>query len=184
MIVKIIFISPLCLDYRLTFTRASYNVSIPENCVGRTYARPQERMGIQTGPEVSVRYKIVSGDKDKHFKAEAKQVRWSFLVSLHLHTTQNRLQTQPLVLLLLLLFLVIHLDKYFLTVAIFGNSNKIHTKRHLVCWKVLFKHNHLLLYTHFYRLLTTLPVHGSAISTIPIYLSLHKLIRLIFMYGL
>ena len=61
--------------YRLTFTRASYNVSIPENCVGKTYARPQERMGILTTPEVSVRYKIVSGDKDKHFKAEAKQVR-------------------------------------------------------------------------------------------------------------
>lgn len=50
-------------------------MSIPENCVGKTYARPQERMGILATPEVSVRYKIVSGDKDKHFKAEAKQVR-------------------------------------------------------------------------------------------------------------
>ncbi|XP_063239987.1 LOW QUALITY PROTEIN: fat-like cadherin-related tumor suppressor homolog [Bacillus rossius redtenbacheri] len=61
------------------FTRSSYNVSIPENSVGKTFAVPEVRMGIVTGdedddPGLEVRYKIVSGDKDKFFKAEEKRV--------------------------------------------------------------------------------------------------------------
>ncbi|KAJ8866048.1 hypothetical protein PR048_033572 [Dryococelus australis] len=58
------------------FTQAFYNVSIPENSVGKTFAVPEVRMGIVTGDhsDLEVRYKVVSGDKDRFFKAEEKRV--------------------------------------------------------------------------------------------------------------
>ncbi|XP_023289907.1 fat-like cadherin-related tumor suppressor homolog isoform X2 [Orussus abietinus] len=68
------------------FTRSVYNVSVPENSIGRTYAVPEERMGIHLGGPVrgrgrgrgpgrpEVRYRIVSGDRDKFFKAEERTV--------------------------------------------------------------------------------------------------------------
>lgn len=62
------------------FTRPFYNVSIPENSLGRTYATPlQERMGVELAtPGVErvheLRYRVLAGDKDRLFKAEEKIV--------------------------------------------------------------------------------------------------------------
>jgi protocadherin Fat 1/2/3 len=70
---------------KLSFTRPRYNATIYENNIGKSYAQPEtERMGIQL-PEVAsatdIRYRIISGDKNKLFKAEARQVGdFSFLL--------------------------------------------------------------------------------------------------------
>ncbi|XP_046748553.1 fat-like cadherin-related tumor suppressor homolog isoform X2 [Diprion similis] len=59
------------------FTQPLYNVSIPENSVGKTFVVPEEKMGIRLGAadgDVEVRYKIVGGDRDKFFKAEERIV--------------------------------------------------------------------------------------------------------------
>lgn len=56
------------------FTHPHYNVSIPENSVYK-YASPDGKMGIYiSDPALTVRFKIVSGDPEKIFKAEAKHV--------------------------------------------------------------------------------------------------------------
>jgi len=62
-------------DFR--FTRPLYNVSIPENSIGKTYVVPDERMGIRLASvdsDVDVKFRIVSGDRDKFFKAEERTV--------------------------------------------------------------------------------------------------------------
>lgn len=66
------------LDFR--FTRPVYNVTIPENSVGRACATPvagEERMGIPLPDGFfpgELHFKIISGDRDKFFKAEEKVV--------------------------------------------------------------------------------------------------------------
>ncbi|KAL3276610.1 hypothetical protein HHI36_011982, partial [Cryptolaemus montrouzieri] len=65
------------LDFE--FTKSTYNVSIPENSVAKTYAHQSpgsDRMGIFVRPSTftDIRYKIVEGDKDKFFKAEDRLV--------------------------------------------------------------------------------------------------------------
>lgn len=70
--------TPTELEFR--FTRPLYNVSIPENSVGKTYALSQlgqERIGIQTTSPAQLtdlRFKITGGDRDKFFKAEEKPI--------------------------------------------------------------------------------------------------------------
>ncbi|XP_076646631.1 FAT atypical cadherin kugelei isoform X8 [Halictus rubicundus] len=62
-------------DFR--FTEPVYNVSIPENSIGKTYVVPEERMGIRlASPDTNldVRFRIMSGDRDKYFKAEERTV--------------------------------------------------------------------------------------------------------------
>ena len=59
------------------FTRSLYNVSIPENSVGKTYVTMEDRMGIMTvdnDTDFEIRYKIIGGDRDKFFKAEERFV--------------------------------------------------------------------------------------------------------------
>lgn len=59
------------------FTRSLYNVSIPENSIGKTYVMPVERMGIRLASadsDVDVKFRIVSGDRDKFFKTEERTV--------------------------------------------------------------------------------------------------------------
>ncbi|XP_065170403.1 fat-like cadherin-related tumor suppressor homolog isoform X3 [Atheta coriaria] len=62
------------------FTSRSYNVSIPENSVAKTYATSAPghgRVGIPIAHPnglTEVRFKIVAGDKDKFFKAEDRLV--------------------------------------------------------------------------------------------------------------
>lgn len=67
--------SPLKLEFR--FTQPVYNVSIPENSIGKTYVAPEERMGIKLASadsDVDIRFRIMSGDRDKFFKAEERTV--------------------------------------------------------------------------------------------------------------
>lgn len=59
------------------FTQPLYNVSIPENSIGKTYVLPSERMGIKLASadsDVDIKFRIVSGDRDKFFKAEERTV--------------------------------------------------------------------------------------------------------------
>lgn len=65
------------------FTRGHYNVTIPENSAGKTYVTPDEKMGVfRLDEDVEVRFKIVSGDRDKFFKAEERLVGdfWFLLI--------------------------------------------------------------------------------------------------------
>ncbi|XP_076387964.1 FAT atypical cadherin kugelei isoform X3 [Megachile rotundata] len=65
------------LDHEFRFTQPLYNVSIPENSIGKTYVVPEERMGIKlASPDMDfdVRFRITSGDRDKFFKAEERTV--------------------------------------------------------------------------------------------------------------
>lgn len=69
--------APQVQEFR--FTQPLYNVSIPENSVGKTFVMPEEKMGIrlgiaEAGADVEVRFKIVGGDRDKFFKAEERLV--------------------------------------------------------------------------------------------------------------
>lgn len=69
----------LSTDVDFRFSKPSYNVSIPENSVAKTYATQApgaERMGIHVRPYTfsDIRYKIVDGDRDKFFKAEDRLV--------------------------------------------------------------------------------------------------------------
>uniref|UniRef100_A0A182FUB8 Cadherin domain-containing protein n=3 Tax=Anopheles albimanus TaxID=7167 RepID=A0A182FUB8_ANOAL len=75
--------------YSFHFAHAVYNVSIPENSVIKTYAvQPpnEDRMGIYVTPELEVKYKIVSGDKDKFFKAEERLVGDFVFLAIRLRT--------------------------------------------------------------------------------------------------
>lgn len=59
------------------FAHSLYNVSIPENSVGKTYAvQPanEDRLGLYVTPDLDVKYRIANGDKDKLFKAEERLV--------------------------------------------------------------------------------------------------------------
>ncbi|XP_014243463.1 fat-like cadherin-related tumor suppressor homolog [Cimex lectularius] len=57
------------------FTQPVYNVTIPENSLRKAFVTPQEKMGIVRGDvNMDVRFKIVSGDKDRFFKPEERLV--------------------------------------------------------------------------------------------------------------
>ena len=59
----------------LEFTRDVYNATVQENSVGKVYVVSSEKMGIfSDDPSVSIKYKIVSGDSENFFKAEAEKV--------------------------------------------------------------------------------------------------------------
>ncbi|CAL7945195.1 unnamed protein product [Xylocopa violacea] len=64
---------PFVHEFR--FTRPSYNASIPENSIGKTYVVPDERMGIQLASpdtDFDIRFRITN--RDKFFKAEERTV--------------------------------------------------------------------------------------------------------------
>ncbi|XP_021704618.1 fat-like cadherin-related tumor suppressor homolog isoform X2 [Aedes aegypti] len=76
--------------FTFQFAHSVYNVSIPENSVGKTYAvQPpnEDRMGLYVTPELDVKYKIVSGDKDKFFKAEERLVGDFAFLAIRLRTS-------------------------------------------------------------------------------------------------
>ncbi|XP_031780785.1 fat-like cadherin-related tumor suppressor homolog isoform X4 [Nasonia vitripennis] len=60
------------------FTSSLYNASIPENSMGKTYVRPDEKMGIELRASKrafeEIKFRIASGDKEKFFKAEERVV--------------------------------------------------------------------------------------------------------------
>lgn len=60
----------LCTTTKFQFTHLVYNVSIPENSVGKTFAvQPpnEDSLGIKICPNLDVKFRIISGDKDKNF---------------------------------------------------------------------------------------------------------------------
>ena len=67
-------------DYsEFSFTAPSYNTTIYENSVGKVYVESGEKMGMYINSEteddiMSVKFKIVDGDPEQFFKAEAEQV--------------------------------------------------------------------------------------------------------------
>lgn len=64
-------------SYVFRFKHSVYNVTIPENSVGKTYAQQlpdEDKVGIQVIPNLDVKFRIVSGDRDKLFKAEERLV--------------------------------------------------------------------------------------------------------------
>lgn len=64
-------------NHQFQFAHPLYNVTIPENSVGKTYAQQppnEDRVGIRAIPNVSVKFRIVGGDRDKLFKAEERVV--------------------------------------------------------------------------------------------------------------
>lgn len=64
-------------------------VSIRENSVGRTFARqpPHEaKMGIHATPDLDIKYRITSGDKDKLFKAEERIVGDFTFIAIRMRT--------------------------------------------------------------------------------------------------
>lgn len=76
------------------FTQQLYNVSIPENSVGKVYAflpPGAERMGIQVKQNTlsDIRYKIVEGDRDRFFKAEDKTVGDFCFLFIRIRTGNN-----------------------------------------------------------------------------------------------
>ena len=81
----------------LSFTRTRYNASVYENSVGKSYAVPEERMGILTSAgqaewsdtNLQIRYRIISGDKDKFFRTESRQVGDFCFLSLRTRTGQS-----------------------------------------------------------------------------------------------
>ena len=73
------------IPYQFYFAHPIYNVTIPENSVGKIYATQpshETRMGINLNENdgnvksssLEVKYRIVAGDKDKFFKAEERIV--------------------------------------------------------------------------------------------------------------
>lgn len=67
----------LSVDDEFQFSLAQYNVTIPENSMGKTYVVPLQKMGIRLSPLEPVgeiKYQIKSGDKEKFFKAEERTV--------------------------------------------------------------------------------------------------------------
>lgn len=68
------FLDPSTQQEYFHFTRSHYNVTIPENSMGQTFVTPDEKMGIYRNADVDVKYKIISGDPDKFFKAEERLI--------------------------------------------------------------------------------------------------------------
>lgn len=59
------------------FNKKLYNVTIPENSIGKTYATTkhyEDRIGIEIKKKCNVIFRIISGDRDKLFKAEERIV--------------------------------------------------------------------------------------------------------------
>lgn len=72
------------IDDELRFKYATYNVTIPENSVGKTRVQQLTtdlgKLGIKVANGESIVYRIVDGDKDKIFKIEEQKVGdFSFL---------------------------------------------------------------------------------------------------------
>lgn len=82
------------------FFKSIFNVTISENSVGRTYAAPKvpyDRIGLEIRQQCNVRYRIISGDRDKLFKAEERTVGNFAFLAIRLRTNNvilNREKTE------------------------------------------------------------------------------------------
>lgn len=89
-LIPILLIAVVASELSLDFTRPAYNASVAENSVGKTYVIPTEKMGIFiSDPSLLVRYKIVSGDEGKMFKAESRTVGDFCFLSLRTRTEEQ-----------------------------------------------------------------------------------------------
>lgn len=65
-------------DYVFKFEYGSYNVTIPENSMGKTYVHQLTedlgRMGVRVLPGIDVKFRIVGGDKEKLFKVDERVI--------------------------------------------------------------------------------------------------------------
>ena len=72
----------------LEFTSDVYNATVQENSVGKVYVVSSEKMGIYCDdPSVSIKYKILSGDSENFFKAEAEKVGNFFFLMVRTRTS-------------------------------------------------------------------------------------------------
>ncbi|XP_044007072.1 fat-like cadherin-related tumor suppressor homolog isoform X2 [Aphidius gifuensis] len=67
------------IENEFSFTAKSYNVTIPENSIGKTYVTSEEKIGIYLPLSLQnniaeIKYRIINGDRDKFFKAEERIV--------------------------------------------------------------------------------------------------------------
>lgn len=87
-------------DKRADFGQQVYNVTIPENSLGKTYAKGvlhEDLAGITVDAKYDVKYRIISGDKDKLFKAEERLVGNFAFLSIRTRTSNvvlNREKTE------------------------------------------------------------------------------------------
>ncbi len=67
--------SSALLQENFHFTQNTYNATILENSVAKTFVTPIVKMGMFiTDPTLDIRYRIISGDRNKLFKAEARTI--------------------------------------------------------------------------------------------------------------
>ncbi|KAH8411154.1 hypothetical protein KR222_008786, partial [Zaprionus bogoriensis] len=82
------------------FSHQLYNVTIPENSLGKTYAKGvlhEDLAGIMVNSKYDIKYRITSGDKDKLFKAEERLVGNFVFLSIRTRTSNivlNREKTE------------------------------------------------------------------------------------------
>ncbi|XP_064544890.1 fat-like cadherin-related tumor suppressor homolog isoform X2 [Drosophila montana] len=87
-------------DKKPDFRHQVYNVTIPENSLGKTYAKGvlhEDLAGITLDAKYDIKYRIISGDKDKLFKAEERLVGNFAFLSIRTRTSNivlNREKTE------------------------------------------------------------------------------------------
>ena len=98
----------------LVFTSEIYNATVQENSVGKVYIVASEKMGIFCDdPSYKIRYKIVSGDNENFFKAEAEKVGNFVFLMIRTRTSNVNVLNRE------------RIDRYKLTVrAVFRDSDQ------------------------------------------------------------
>lgn len=88
------------LDTKPDFSHKTYNVTIPENSLGKTYAKGvlhEDLAGITIDSKYDIKYRIINGDKEKLFKAEERLVGNFAFLSIRTRTSNvvlNREKTE------------------------------------------------------------------------------------------
>ncbi|XP_030245298.1 fat-like cadherin-related tumor suppressor homolog isoform X2 [Drosophila navojoa] len=88
------------LDTKPDFSHQIYNVTIQENSLGKTYAKGvlhEDLAGITIDSKYDIKYRIISGDKEKLFKAEERLVGNFAFLSIRTRTSNvvlNREKTE------------------------------------------------------------------------------------------
>ena len=98
----------------LVFTSEIYNATVQENSVGKVYIVASEKMGIFCDDRsYKIRYKIVSGDNENFFKAEAEKVGNFVFLMIRTRTSNVNVLNRE------------RIDRYKLTVrAVFRDSDQ------------------------------------------------------------
>ncbi|KAH8379347.1 hypothetical protein KR009_004338 [Drosophila setifemur] len=111
------------------FSHNVYNVTIPENSLGKTYAKGvlHERLaGMRVGLNSEVKYRIISGDKEKLFKAEEKLVGDFAFLAIRTRTNNvvlNREKTEEYV-----IRVKAHVHLHDLNISSYETETNVHIK--------------------------------------------------------